>query len=52
MIDKNKWDLASDDVKMQAIRTIKAVVREESVTKADNAIITEYLLGKVDKNHE
>ena len=52
MIDKNKWDSASDDVKMQAVRTIKEVVREESVSKADNALITEFLLRKVDENFE
>ena len=33
---------------MQAIKTIKAVMNENAVTKADNAIITEYLLGKVE----
>lgn len=52
MIDKNKWDSASDDVKMQAIRAIKELVREESVSKADNALITEFLLRKVDENFE
>ncbi len=48
MIDMEKWNAASDEVKMQAVRTIKAVMNENAVTKADNAIITEYLLGKVE----
>lgn len=47
MIDAEKWAAASDEVKMQAVETIKAVMNENAVTKADNAIITDYLLGKV-----
>lgn len=47
MIDQEKWGNASDEVKMQAIETIKAVMNENTVTKADNQIITDYLLGKV-----
>ncbi len=47
MIDHEKWEKASDEVKMQAIEIIKAVMNENTVTKADNAIITDYLLGKV-----
>lgn len=48
MIDLEKWEKASDDTKMQAVKIIKAVMNENTVTKADNAIITEYLLGKVE----
>lgn len=47
MIDADKWQKASDEVKMQAIETIKAVANENAITKADNAFITDYLLGKV-----
>lgn len=47
MIDIEKWEKASDEVKMQAIKTIKAVMNENTVTKANNQIITDYLLGKV-----
>lgn len=49
MIDPEKWEKATDEVKMQAIKTIKAVCNENAVTKADNAIITDYLLNKVDE---
>ena len=53
MIDVEKWNAASDEVKMQAVKTIKAIMNENAVTKADNAIITEYLLGKVEgEQHE
>ena len=48
MIDLEKWNSASDDVKMQAIKAIKAIANENVLTKADNAIITDYLLGKVE----
>ena len=48
MIDLEKWNAASDKTKMDAIKTIKAVMNDNAVTKADNAIITEYLLGKVE----
>ena len=47
MIDVEKWNKASDEAKMQAIETIKAVMNENTLTKSDNAIITDYLLGKV-----
>ena len=47
MIDAEKWKKASDEAKMQAIETIKAVVNENLLTKNDNQIITDYLLGKV-----
>lgn len=47
MIDVEKWNKASDEAKMQAIETIKAVMNENTLTKADNAIITDFLLGKV-----
>lgn len=43
-----KWNVASDEMKMQAVKTIKGVLNENTLTKADNAIITEYLLGKVE----
>lgn len=49
MIDPDKWAAATDEVKMQAIKTIKAVCNENAVTKADNAIITNYLLNKVEE---
>ena len=47
MIDLEKWNSASDETKMQAIKAIKAIANENVLTKADNAIITEFLLGKV-----
>ena len=50
MIDPDKWEVASDEVKMQAIKTIKAVCNDNAITKADNAIITSYLLNKVEED--
>ena len=47
MIDAEKWKNASDEVKMQAIEIIKAVMNENLLTKNDNQNITDYLLGKV-----
>lgn len=53
MIDLEKWKKASDHEKMQAIKSIKAVLNENTLTKADNAIITEFLLRKVEgEKHE
>lgn len=53
MIDIEKWNAASDEMKMQAVKTIKNVMNENAVTKYDNALITEYLIGKVEeKEHE
>lgn len=49
MIDKAKWDKASEDVKMSAINVIKAVMNNKLVTKTDNEIIVEFLLGKTEK---
>ena len=48
MIDTEKWAKASDETKLQAIQIIKAVMNENAVTKADNAIITDFLLKKVE----
>lgn len=50
MIDTNKWNSATDAEKMQAVKVIKGIMNDNAVTKADNAIITEYLLGKVEEH--
>lgn len=47
MIDPEKWAAASDEMKMKAVEAIKAVMNENALTKADNAIVTDFLLGKV-----
>ena len=47
MIDIEKWNAATDETKMKAVETIKEVMNENTLTKADNAIITDFLLGKV-----
>ena len=52
MIDPEKWAKATDETKLQAIQIIKAVMNENTVTKADNAIITDFLLGKVEANNQ
>lgn len=49
MIDTEKWAAANDELKMQTVEVIKSVINENAVTKADNAIITDYLLNKVKK---
>ena len=49
MIDLEKWNAASDEMKMQAVKTVKNVMKEDAVTKADNALIVEYLIGKVEE---
>lgn len=50
MIDAEKWKAASDELKMQTIKVIKSVMNENTITKADNAIITDYLLDKVEED--
>lgn len=52
MIDAEKWEKASDEARMQAIKTIREVMNPNAVTKADNAIITDYLLNKVDNKED
>lgn len=47
MIDPEKWEKASDEEKLNAIEAVKKVMKEDALTKADNAIITSYLFGKV-----
>lgn len=50
MIDTEKWKVASDETKMQAVKAIKAVMRDDAITKTDSAIITDYLLNKVEED--
>lgn len=47
MIDETKWNKASDEQKMNAIKVIRDFMIEKSVTKADNKLITDYLLKKM-----
>lgn len=47
MIDVEKWNKVTDEEKMSAIESIKAVMNENTLTKSDNALITDYLLNKV-----
>lgn len=48
MIDANKWEQASRDEKLEAVRIIKAIMNDNTLTKADNALITDFLLEEVD----
>lgn len=52
MIDLEKWNKASDEMKMQAVKIMKAVMNENAITKADNAIVTDYLLARMEGEHE
>lgn len=49
MIDAEKWDKASDEVKMETVKIIKAVMNENTITKSDNQLITDYLLNKCEE---
>ncbi len=49
MIDKDKWEASSDDMKMKAIKVIRELMTENSVTKADNRLITDYLLKRCER---
>lgn len=50
MIGEKKWKAASDEIKLQAIEIIRTVMNENTVTKADSALITDFLLKKVKEN--
>lgn len=50
MIDPEKWNAASDEMKMQTIKVMKTVVKDSSITKTDNEIIADYLLDKVEED--
>ena len=50
MIDTNKWNEASDELKMETVKVIKSVMNDNAITKADNALITDYLLNKVQED--
>ena len=49
MIDKDKWEASSDDMKMTSIKVIRELMTENSVTKADNRLITDYLLKRCER---
>lgn len=46
MIDVEKWEKASDEMKMQAAEVVKGVMKENTLTKQDNQLLREFLLGK------
>ena len=46
MIDPKKWENCTDEMKMQVIKVIRAVMTDNSVTKADNKLITDFLIDK------
>lgn len=50
MIDPKKWERLSDEQKMNTIKVIRAVMTENSVTKADNRLITDYLVNKCERS--
>ena len=50
MIDEEKWADATKKEKMDAIKAIKAIANENTLTKADNALITDFLLEEALKN--
>lgn len=52
MIDVNKWNEADDELKMITVKVIKRVMNDNAITKADNALITDYLLNKVKEDND
>lgn len=48
MIDPEKWNAASDEMKMQTIKVMKTIVKDSCITKTDNEIVADYLLEKVE----
>lgn len=49
MIDKRKWDAATREEKLQAIKSFKAVVTEEALTKQDTLIVIDFLSTQVEE---
>lgn len=52
MIDTNKWNEANDELKMMTVKVIKSVMSDNAVTKSDSALITDYLLNKVQEDND
>lgn len=49
MIDQKKWEAATDEQKMNAIKVIRDFMTENAVTKADNRLITDYLVKRCER---
>ncbi len=52
MIDTKKWNEANDELKMMTVKVVKSVMSENAITKSDSALITDYLLNKVQEDNE
>ena len=50
MIDTEKWENASREQKLNAIKVIKTIMNDNTLTKADNALMTDFLLEEVSEN--
>lgn len=48
MIDENKWNVASDDMKIDTIRAIKTTLCKDCITKADYDLMLIFMLDKLD----
>lgn len=49
MIDPKKWEEATEEMKMMTVKVINTVATDNSITKADTKLITEFMLSKIEE---